>query len=141
VEVSKAEASKEFVRQFFDAMNRGDVAAIVAAYAEDGTLWTCGNTLISGTFGKSVIRDAAGQIFEAFPQGMQFEIFGMVAEGDKVAVEARSCGLHISGREYRNRYHFLFELRNGQILRLSEYMDTEPVTEILCDGQRPPRAR
>jgi ketosteroid isomerase-like protein len=62
----------------------------------------------------------------------------MVGEGDKVAVEATSEGKHISGRTYTNQYHFLFEFRDGKLLRLKEYMDTERVTDVLCGGQRPP---
>ena len=62
----------------------------------------------------------------------------MVAEGEKVAVEATSRGEHISGQIYSNEYHFLFEFRDGKLLRLKEYMDTEQVTDVLCAGQRPP---
>ena len=61
-------------------------------------------------------------------------------EGDAVAVEARSRGMHVSGREYSNEYHFLFRFRDGLIVRLKEYMDTERVTDVLCGGQRPARA-
>ena len=60
-----------------------------------------------------------------------------VAEGDRVAVEATSKGEHVSGQTYSNEYHFLFEFREGKLLRLKEYMDTERVTDILCGGQRP----
>ena len=55
----------------------------------------------------------------------------MVGEGDKVAVEATSEGKHISGQIYTNEYHFLFEFRDGKLLRLKEYMDTERVTDVL----------
>jgi ketosteroid isomerase-like protein len=61
-----------------------------------------------------------------------------VAEGDKVAVEAVSEGQHVSGQTYSNEYHFLFEFREGKLLKLKEYMDTERVTDVLCGGQRPP---
>jgi len=126
------------VERFFAAMNAGDAPAIVDAYAEDGAVWTSGRTLISGTFGKSQIREASGRIFEAFPQGIRFTILAMTAEGDRVAVEAESSGQHASGKLYTNQYHFLFEFRDGKVVRLKEYMDTERVTDILCGGQRPP---
>lgn len=134
------EDNKAAVRSFFAAMNAGDGEAIADAYAEDGEVWTMGRTLISGRYGREQIRAAAGSIFEAFPQGIRFELLDMVAEGDKVAVEATSHGLHVSGQVYTNEYHFLFEFRDGRLLRLKEYMDTERVTDILCGGQRPARA-
>lgn len=125
------------VRAFFDAMNTGDVAGIVDAYADDGTCTTMGGTLISGTFDKPTVAMAAGRIFEAFPQGIAFTIHSITAQDDRVAVEASSCGLHASGREYRNQYHFLARLRDGKLVEWKEYCDTEMITEVLCGGQRP----
>ena len=129
--------NRALVEQFFSAMSAGDSAAIVDAYAEDGSVWTSGRTLISGTFSKAQIREASGRIFEAFPNGISFTILAMTAEGERVAVEAESCGAHVSGKVYTNQYHFLFEFRDGKVLRLKEYMDTERVTDILCGGARP----
>lgn len=129
--------NKQRVEAFFDAMNRGDSAAIVAAYADDGYVQTMGQTLISGKFTKAQISAAAGAIFETFPQGILFRISAMTAEGERVAVEAESDGMHVSGKRYQNLYHFLFQFRDGKLVTLKEYMDTERVTDILCGGQRP----
>lgn len=132
-----SDANKEIVNRFFTAMNQGDVDFIVNAYAEDGCLQTMGRTLISGTFTRDQIAQSAGGIFEVFPKGIEFTLLHMVAEGNKVAVEATSQGEHVSGETYTNEYHFLFEFRDGKLLRLKEYMDTERVTDILCGGNRP----
>ncbi|HUL19431.1 MAG TPA: nuclear transport factor 2 family protein [Steroidobacteraceae bacterium] len=131
------ERNKQLVREFFAILNRGDVAAIVAAYAPDGYLQTMGRTLISGKFTRAQIEAAAGQIFEVFPEGLTFAIDALTAEGERVAVEARSEGRHVSGAIYTNEYHFLFVFREGKLALLREYMDTERVTDILCGGQRP----
>ena len=118
-------------------MNRGDTAAILEAYAEDGQVWTMGNTLISGKYSKAQIKEFADGIYQAFPEGLSFKIVGMVAEGDKVAVEAESDGAHASGVNYHNHYHFLFTLRDGKVVQMKEYMDTELATAIICGGRRP----
>jgi uncharacterized protein len=97
-----------------------------------------GNTLISGTFSREQIAAAAGGIFEVFPDGLEFRVQHMTAEGERVAVEATSEGRHVSGKIYSNEYHFLFEFQGGKLLRLKEYMDTERITDVLCGGQRPP---
>ncbi len=136
--MASIEENKQFVRDFFDALNHGDVDRIVAAYADDGQLETMGNTLISGVATRDEIAAAAGGIYDVFPNGLRFTINDMVAEGDKVAVEAESEGEHVSGQTYANQYHFLFELRDGKLVSLKEYMDTELVTDVLCGGQRPP---
>ena len=132
-----SDSNKIIVTQFFDALNRGDVAFIVDAYAADGCVQTMGNTLISGVFSREQVAASAGGIFEVFPNGLTFTILNMVGEGDKVAVEATSVGEHISGQTYSNEYHFLFEFQSGKLIRLKEYMDTERVTDVLCGGQRP----
>lgn len=132
------ESNKAIVTAFFEALNRGDVDAIVNTYAEDGSVQTMGETLISGTFPRDQIAISAGGIFDVFPNGLTFTVLGMVAEGDKVAVEAASKGEHISGQTYSNEYHFLFEFQGGKLLKLKEYMDTEQVTDVLCGSQRPP---
>jgi uncharacterized protein (TIGR02246 family) len=129
--------NKQRVRAFFAALNQGDVEAIAGAYADDGYCLTMGNTLISGKSGKTRIRESAALIFQAFPQGLRFTVDAMTAEGGRVAVEAHSEGMHASGQMYTNRYHFLFEFRDGRLAVLKEYMDTERVTDILCGGQRP----
>ena len=103
------EENKARVRAFFDALNRGDVNAVVDAYSEDGSCWTSGTTLISGTMSKEQIRAGSGAIFEAFPNGLVFTIHAMTAEGERVAVEAESKGDHVSGQVYNNLYHFLFD--------------------------------
>ena len=125
------------MRRFFDAMNSGDVANIIDSYADDGRCVTMGGTLISGSFDKSQIAMAAGRIYEAFPEGVRFVIHAVTAQDDRVAVEASSQGMHVSGREYRNQYHFLAHLRDGKIVSWKEYCDTEAITEVLCGGQRP----
>ena len=134
---NSSESNKKIVTQFFDALNRGDVAFIVDAYAADGCVQTMGNTLISGIFSREQVAASAGGIFDVFPDGLTFTILSMVGEGDKVAVEATSEGEHVSGQTYSNEYHFLFEFQSGKLIRLKEYMDTERVTDVLCGGQRP----
>jgi len=130
--------NKQLVREFFALLNRGDVPGIVAAYAPDGRLRTMGRTLISGEFSRQQIEASAARIYDVFPQGLEFTIDAMTAEGERVAVEAHSRGQHVSGVTYSNEYHFLFVFRAGQLQELREYMDTERVTDVLCGGARPP---
>lgn len=133
-----AEQHKTIVSRFFEALNTGDVDTVVNTYAENGQVQTMGGTLISGTFSKAQITDSVKGIFDVFPRGLKFSIDDMVAEGNKVAVEAKSQGEHVSGKTYSNEYHFLFEFLDGKLIKLKEYMDTELVTDVLCGGQRPP---
>ena len=135
--MSLEEDNKQRVSAFMDLLMSGDADGIAEAYDDEGTCWTSGQTLISGTMNKQQIVSGAAAVLGAFPKGLTFTIHHMTAEGERVAVEAESFGEHVSGKTYNNFYHFLFEFRNAKLLKLKEYMDTELVTDILCDGQRP----
>jgi len=134
--VVATENLKEKVTKFFLALNEVDVEYIFNSYHPSGGCWTSGNTVISGFSNRDEIKSAAGEVLGLFPEGLTFSIDGMVCEGDRVAVEAVSDGMHVSGKRYHNKYHFLFEFRDGLIYRLKEYMDTEMITDVLCDGRR-----
>ena len=129
--------NKQTIVKLIEAMSAGDTEKIVASYHPDGTVWTSGNTLISGTRNVEEIKTFAPAVLDAFPNKLGFTIKNIIAEGDFVAVEAESDGDHASGTHYHNYYHFLFEMRDGKVLRMKEYMDTELVTDVLCGGQRP----
>ena len=135
--MSDIEHNKAFIRGFIDAMRRGDTAAIVAAYTDDGYCESLGHTLISGRYSRDTIATVSSGLFEAFPAGLHFEILNITAEDDRVAVEATSRGQHVSGKLYANHYHFLFHLRDGKIAVMKEFMDAEHATEVLCGGRRP----
>jgi len=134
--MNEIERNKQVARDFFDALTRSDVAAIVDAYADDGRVHTMGNTMISGVFDKAQVKAAASGVLGAFPKGIRFTIKTMTAEGDRVAIEAESSAVHVSGKPYANQYHFLMRVRDGKIVEFKEYMDTEMVTDVLCGGQR-----
>ena len=118
----------EFIRK----MGEGDVDYIVNAYCDDGRVRTMGNTLISGVRSKPEIAEFASGVLTAFPKGLTFKVTGITTEGSRVAVEATSQGIHASGVEYCNSYHFLFQWQDGKLLELVEYMDTELVSKVLC---------
>jgi ketosteroid isomerase-like protein len=132
--------NKQLVQAFFHALNHNDNTALLDAYAEDGRCVTMGNTLISGSYSKERVREYAAGVLQVFPQGLRFTVLAMTAEGERVAVEAESEGMHVSGKLYSNQYHFLFRFREGKVVEFKEYMDTEMVTDILCGGQKRPTA-
>ena len=131
---SQEAANKALVRIFFDALSRADVEAVRELYAEDFELWTAGTLPFSGTSNKAQALEGMRGILSIFPEGLDFSIDAMTAEGERVAVEAKSEGVHTSGARYHNRYHFLLVVRDGRITELKEYLDTEHAREVLAGG-------
>ena len=117
---------KAVVRDFLATFSRGDVDGVLAAMADDATWWVSGSLEgMSDTYDKArfgpLLRGATALYVEG---ALRITPTGMIAEGDKVAVEAEGHATMTSGRVYAPRYHFLFEIADGKVLRVREYMDT-----------------
>ena len=67
-----------------------------------------------------------------FEEQLELTVHSITAEGDQVALEAESHRIiSESGTVYNNHYHFFFEIRDGRIQRIREYMDTHHVNDVL----------
>ena len=127
---STAKENKEIVIKFFEALSSGS-ETYLDFYNDDSIIWTAGDNAIGGTRTKKEIIDFAQGILAAFPTGITFNITGMTAENDRVAVEVSGEATHASGEPYNNKYHFLLTIKNKKIIELKEYMDTQLAAKIL----------
>jgi uncharacterized protein len=62
--------------------------------------------------------------FARFFGGVENDFRMVVAEGEVVVVEHRLSATLPNGRSYVNDYCFVFEVRDGKVWRIREYMDT-----------------
>ena len=124
------EANKKIARELMEVLTKADGEALNRLYAEDFTLWTAGTLPFSGRKTRAEAIANAPLVLGMFPSGLEFEIVGMTAEGERVAIEAISRGTHSSGKPYANQYHFLMRVRDGKIVEFKEYMDTEHAREV-----------
>ena len=127
---SVTKENKEIAIKFFEALSSGS-ATYLDFYNEDSIIWTAGDNDIGGTRTKKEIVDFAEGILAAFPTGIIFYITGITAENERVAVEVSGEAVHASGKPYNNKYHFLLTIKDGKILELKEYMDTQLAAKIL----------
>ena len=127
---SISEENKDITIKFFKALSSGS-ETYLNYYNDDAIIWTAGDNSIGGTRTKQEIVDFAQGILSAFPDGIKFNITGITAENERVAVEVSGEAIHASGKNYNNKYHFLLKIKNGKILELKEYMDTQLAAKIL----------
>ncbi len=127
---SLAEENKEIAIKFFEALSSGS-ETYLDFYNDDSIIWTAGDNAIGGTRSKKEIIDFAQGILAAFPTGISFNITGITAENERVALEVSGKAIHASGEAYNNKYHFLLRIKNGKIIELKEYMDTQLAAKIL----------
>jgi ketosteroid isomerase-like protein len=72
-----------------------------------------------------IINEFLAPIRGAFRAGdPKVHIDVVVSDGDQVMVETRATGERADGKAYNNRYAWSFDLRDGKILNIREYMDS-----------------
>jgi uncharacterized protein len=131
-----AEANKNVVLSFFENFSAGKVDAALALMADTATWWVAGKPdkfVLAGTKTKTQCAEIVKEIVTAMPKGLRVTPKGLTAEGDRVAAEAESYGETATGKIYNNLYHFLFEVRDGKIQAVREYLDTMHAKEVLVD--------
>ena len=131
-----AEANKNLVLNFFENFSAGNVDAALALMADTATWWVAGKPdkfALAGTKTKAQFAELVQGIGAAMPKGLRVIPQGLTAEGDRVAAEAESYGEMATGKIYNNLYHFLFEVRDGKIQAVREYLDTMHAQEVLVD--------
>lgn len=126
--------NKDLVTRFLEDFSRGDVNAVLDAMSDDATWWTAGSIKgMSGTASKDIFGAGLPNLLAACKGGIVITPTAMTAEGNRVAVEAESKAETVTGRAYQNQYHFLFEVREGKIAAVKEYMDTEHARQTFLD--------
>ena len=127
---SISDQNKTITKEFFEALSNGS-DKYLDFYTDESIIWTAGNNAIGGTRTKKEVVSFAQNILSAFPTGITFNITGLTAENERVAVEISGEAIHASGEAYNNQYHFLLRIKDGKILELKEYMDTQLAAKIL----------
>lgn len=126
------EDNKKVVRNFFESGNRGDVEAALGLLADDVTWTNIGSTRFSGAYSgkQTVIDELIGPLFGELEAGIHGTIDNLVAEGDFVVAQVRGQARKKDGTPYNNTYCHVFRLRDGKIVAVNEYMDTELITAL-----------
>lgn len=117
------EANKQIARDWFDAVNRGDEAGILALTTEDFVFRCMARQpeWLRYVWDRTAFAKAPEAMATVMVAPLRMTIGDITAEGDRVAIEASSEGEMLNGKRYDNAYHFLFRVRNGKIAEVREY--------------------
>jgi len=127
-----SDESKQIAMEYIERFNAGDIAHAHELLDDDLVWWVAGDLPFSGDIRKPEFRKNNEMIVGLFKTFPKWIVDSAIAEGDKVAVIAHSAGDTIDGFEYRNKYHILFTVRDGKIIRADEYMDTKHCWDLLA---------
>ncbi len=121
-------ANEQIVVDFFIKLGVGDLNKLAELLHVDMT-WTVMNSDIPGS-GRHEGRDHILNEFLAPVRGLfkpgdpKVHVDNLVSSDDCVMAETRALGERADGRQYNNRYAWAFELRDGKIKNVREYMDS-----------------
>ena len=131
-------ANTALARKYLERISAGDADAVAAMFTEDGVIVVESDTLLPPEVrGREAIRGLIATLPQIFPEtGLKIIIDETTAEDDRVSIVAHSEAVHVSGKPYRNRYHFLLRFRDGKISASHEYLDSLLLTDVFFDGAR-----
>jgi ketosteroid isomerase-like protein len=127
-----ADAARQVVTRFFEIFSSGDVDAILDALDDDAVWWVSGRLAgMSGSYDKASFGPLLAGAKAAYRgPGLTITPTAMIAEGDKVAVEAEGFAELTDGRRFTPHYHFLITVRGDKVVEVKEYMDTQHAKEV-----------
>ncbi len=124
-------ANKKLVEEFFQLFSDAKVEQAFTMVSDDVSWWVPGTLPFSGTKTKAQYLRVVALIQSGFPGGLRLTLKGMIADGDKVAAEVESLGVHVNGKTYQNKYHFIFVVKDGKFSEVKEYMDTLHLKDLI----------
>jgi ketosteroid isomerase-like protein len=126
--------SEVVVRKFFELLNAEDLEGVRGLLTEDAAWLPQARDMPgAGEYrGRNVIvdeflRPIRGMFATGSPSN---RILSMASNGPLVLVETHGTGHLKDGRPYDNRYAWAFELRDGKIAVLREYLDSYYIVRL-----------
>jgi len=116
------------VKQFFEYLGAGNMDGILGLFTDDGAIDMPGSKNLPWA-GRWTGKEKLKEYFVVMPTAL--DIRGAtqtrwIAEGNSVAVTGTEHGAsRISGKEYRAKWSWIFEIRDGKIALWDAYEDTE----------------
>lgn len=132
--------NKRLLRDVFAELAAGNLAAMSDAMADDCRWVFPGEWSWSGVWEpKRVILDELLRpLMAQFRGRYRSEADLIVAEGDRVVVQARGTATTTRGEAYNQTYCYVFRVRDGQLTEVVEHCDTALVERVLAPPV-PPR--
>lgn len=129
-----ANENREMLRHIYEEVSAGNSGPLLDALAEDVRWTIIGTTALSGVFeGKANVIEGLFKPLRARLSGrpVAFAPERFIAEGDHVVMQAHGSAITRAGKPYNNVYCIVAKFRDGKIVEMIDYVDTEMVTSAL----------
>lgn len=130
-----SESNKTVALAWFEALVKGDADKALGLTHPDfryflpGSMPVSGWTDLEGFLGTTVV------LADVLAGPVAMEIGDVVAEGDRVFIEAQGDAPLKSGERYRNVYVIALRVSDGKIIEFKEFSDTLHVYQVMDHPQ------
>jgi ketosteroid isomerase-like protein len=126
--------ARTVLQRYLDALVKGDLEAIGKSFGQDAVWRLHGDLPLSGTRqGRESIMQFLTSAGGLYQPGTQKFTFGTItAEDDRAVLEWRVQGVaSATGLPYDNEYCGVFTVRDGEIVEVREYLDSQHAAGVL----------
>lgn len=126
--------SKAVVEAVVAALNGRDFGRFAELLADDVS-WTIqgiDSPLGGVAMDRARVLEELPRLLDLWSDGPRIRIGQLIAEGDWVAMEGDGEGTFVDGSPYENHYASVFEVVDGRVRTMREYMDTEHVANSIA---------
>jgi ketosteroid isomerase-like protein len=125
--------NEALVRRLYGELGQGNARPLIDHLAADVEWTIIGTTPLSGVFrGRD---EVVGTMFAGLRARLagpvSFTFDRVIASGDAVVLEAHGHATTVDGHAYDNRYCIIFDVVDGRLQRVIDYVDTELITSAL----------
>ncbi|XVQ14979.1 nuclear transport factor 2 family protein [Spirillospora sp. CA-255316] len=117
--------NKDVALTYLKALGEGDPGLMDTVLADDFETMARGSAMICGLRNREDVLAFLTAVPSIFKNGIRFETESVTAEEGRVVCQVKGFSTLANGTEYNNEYIFLFQLRDGKIYHMDEYIDTK----------------
>ncbi|WP_232667452.1 nuclear transport factor 2 family protein [Pseudonocardia sp. TRM90224] len=134
--------SHDIVQSTFMALASYDPDRIAAIFTEDAEWLSPPGNAVATALGathhmvgrKEIVRFFAEDFPRLFVKDVDIVFHGVHGDTERMTVESTLTAALADGGRYDNDYCFVFELRDGLVSRVREYVDTARGHRMIFDG-------
>jgi ketosteroid isomerase-like protein len=132
-------ASEQIVLDFGEAVAQRDFARMAELLDDNVNYEICGIEMPgAGVMRKDELLERFPEVLSLFEAGgPRMTVTRMFHDGNWVIAESTGAGRFCNGTEYDNRYIIVYEIVDGRIRTVREYMDTQHGARLFAEGAVP----
>lgn len=132
--VKATNKNEKFILKFLKTLSTGNLDKVRPLFHEEAT-WEVMSKGIPGegthVGHKGIIDDFLAPVRGLFEPGdPKVEVKTIISKGPIVVTETRGRGKLRNGKDYDNLYVWVYEIKDGKVYRLREYMDSHYIANL-----------